>query len=107
MSAFGLVPLPDLQHTQKSFQEVAATGSHTTLKKRSDVRILTPSEQTEAPDTLTGVTEGRHKKGVQIERFYKEPEEVGHHAVVTEDHRGLTGQLRRRHRQRHMIVWDI
>lgn len=70
------------------------------------MRILTPSQQTEAPDTPTGVTEGRHQEGVQIERFYKEPEEVGHHTVVTENHRGLTGKLHRRHRQR-QLLWDI
>lgn len=59
------------------------------------MQILTPSQQTEAPETWTRVAEGGQKKGVEIEGFHQEPEEVGHHAVVAEDHRRLTGELRK------------
>lgn len=63
------------------------------------MRILTPSQQAEGPEASTCVAEGRQKKGVEIEGFHQEPEEVGHHTVVTEDHRGLTGKLPSRHRR--------
>lgn len=64
------------------------------------MQILTPSQQTEAPETATCVAEGRQEKGVEIEGFHQEPEEIGHHTVVTEDHRGLTGNLASRHRHK-------
>lgn len=71
------------------------------------MRILTPSQQTEAPETSTRVAEGRQKKGVEIEGFHQEPEEVGHHTVVTEDHRGLTGKLPSRHRRKQGGAYGI
>lgn len=74
---------------------------HKLEEKEGEVRILTPSQQTEAPETSTRGPEGRQKKGVEVEGFHQEPEEVGHHTVVAEDHRGLTGSLagRRGHKQ--------
>lgn len=80
---------------------------HKFKEKEWQVQILTPSQQTEAPETLTCVAEGRQKKGVEIEGFHQEPEEVGHHTVVTEDHRGLTGKLPRRNRQKQAGAYGI
>lgn len=54
---------------------------------------LTPSQQAEAPQASAAAIERGEEQGIEVERLHQEPEEVGHDAVVTEDHGGLTGKL--------------
>lgn len=61
-------------------------------------RFLTPSQQAEAPEAPTAVIKGRKQQGIEVERLHQEPEKIGHYTVVTEDHRGLTGELDREKR---------
>lgn len=64
-------------------------------RKKLPDKVLTPSQQTEAPETSTAMIEGGEQQGIEVERLHQEPEKIGHYTVVTEDHRGFTGKLDR------------
>ena len=57
---------------------------------------LTPAQHGKPPETATAVMEGGEQQGVEVQSLHQEPEEVSHHTVVTEHHRGLTGSLDRK-----------
>lgn len=64
------------------------------------VKVLTPSQQAEAPQASAAMIERGEQQGIEVKCLHQEPKKVCHYTVVTEDHRGFTGKLTRKNKKR-------
>lgn len=61
-------------------------------------RVLTPANEQVCGEVAVLGEDHEHQQVVQVQPLHQQPEEVGHHTVVAEHHRGLASHLHTQHK---------